>query len=246
MQKNNKKVLSICLLFVLITITLSATIAPASANTLEVPEGFKIIYYTRGSANIEVPSSWPSGGQPTTMLRIVATHIEAGDLGKGDTIFVYSYNPVSPMGPWVPVALFTTSQNALTFYRTVWSGAPVAATTNSKLVSETALNVERHGNRIIAELTAPQTIMWAKIGGGFTSITIPAFTVNLNGVGWFQLTKTSTTLEGYTGASHYTLNDYQLGFNAKGAFTCQAWGYTAKSMTDCAIVMLGIRTYVPP
>jgi len=247
MQKGNLKVLNV-LMLALVTVALLSICTSVSAKVIDLPEGFKIIYYCRGSANIAVPSGWPSGGQPTTMLRIVATHIEAGNMGTSDTIFIYSYNPASSMGPWIPVAIFTTNADALAFYKIVWSGTPAAAPTNSKLISETVLNVERHGNRITAELTSPQTIMWTKASPppSFISVTIPAFKMELNKVGCCLLTKISTTLTGYAGASGYTINDYQLGFNGKGVFSCQAWGYTTQPMTDCAIVMHGIRTYVPP
>jgi hypothetical protein len=253
MQKNSRKVLSVFLLFVLLAVVSSSAFASVFAKNVDVPEGVKIIYYSRGIANIDVPSGWPTGGQPTTMLRIVATHIEAGNMGTGDTISIYSYNPDSPMGPWVPVALFTTNADALPFYRTVWSGTPVAIPpanpTNSKIVSESMLTVERHGNRIIAELKAQQSIMWAKASPppNYIPVQIPAFKMELDNVGGsVHPEPTSEKLTGYAGASDYTLNDDVMGFNANGAFTCAVWSYVERSMTDCAIVMHGIRTYVPP
>jgi hypothetical protein len=249
LQKDRSKAISAFLLFILITITASSFFSSVLSKDVDVPEGIKIIYYSRGSANIEVPQGWPAGGQPTTMLRIVATHIEAGNIGTGDTIFIYSYNPISPLGPWIPVAVFTTNAEALVLYRAVWSGTPLAAPTNSKPVLESALNVERHGNRILAKLTAPQSIMWAKptIPPSYLQVTIPAFKMELDKVGGsVQSEPSSQTLIGYTGASGYTLSDDIMGFDAEGAFTCQAWSYTERPMSNSAIVMHGTRTYVPP
>jgi hypothetical protein len=248
MQKDRNKALSASLLFVLITVIASSVFASALAKNVDVPEGIKIIYYSRGSANVEVPQGWPPGGQSTTMLRIVATHIEAGNMGTGDTIFIYSYNSASPMGPWIPVAVFTTNTEALALYRAVWSGTPVASPTNSKTVLESTLKVERHGNRIIAELTVPQSIMWAKATPppSYLPVTIPAFKMELDKVGGSVHPEPySQTLIGYTGASGYTLNDCIMGFDAAGAFTCQAWSYTERPMGDSAIVMHGTRTYIP-
>jgi hypothetical protein len=250
MQKNSRRIFSVSLLLVLLIVAIQSIVTSVSAcnNRSELPASFDVIYYSRGSANVEVPSGWPAGGVPTTMLRIVATQIEAGSLGKAKTIFIYSYNPSSSIGPWIPVAIFTTNDNALLFYRTVWSGTPAAASTNSRVLSESVFNVQRCGNRIIAELTEPQSIMWSKAvtPPPFTYVTIPAFKIELYNVGGCVLTKTSSTLTGYTGSSGYTINDYQLSFNARGAFICQTWGYNAKPMTDCEIVMHGIRTYTLP
>jgi hypothetical protein len=253
MQKDSKKALNVFLLFVLVTIILSSAFASVTAKNMDVPEGVKIIYYSRGTANIEVPSGWPTLGAPTTMLRIVATHIDAGNMGTGDTILIYSYNPSSPIGQWVPVALFTTNADALPFYRIVWSGTPVAIPptnpTNSKLVSESVLTVERHGNRIIAELKASQSITWTKANPppNYISVQIPAFTMELDNIGGSVRSEpTSQQLIGYAGASRYTINDDVMGFNANGIFTCQAWDSTSQTMMDSEIVMHGIRTYVPP
>jgi hypothetical protein len=246
LQKNTK-ILAAALLLTIVVLSFSQY-SSVYAENINVPEDVKIIYYSRAQGNIQVPANWPLGGVVTPQLRVVATHIEAGNAGTGDFILIYSYNPTSVISPWVPVAFFTDNANLLTLYRTVWKGTPIASPANSKYVPEDMLLVERHGNDITAELKQQQTIYWPKASTPppYIQVTIPTFKVELNKIDGSMHDEVTTVLN-YAGGSGYTLHEKEMGFNAEGVFTCETWwGTTPHTMTSCIHVMHGIQTYAPP
>lgn len=228
-----------------------AVVTPAFAYNFNVPENVaNITYSTGGEGVIEVPADWPpsnANASHPASLKIEAKQIEAGFFGRDEDNIVISV----PYGPiYLPVAFFTTNTNpdALSQVRTILSGLPVSAPTNSKVVSDSALIVERHGNRITVELTVPQMVKWANktAGGKAVDVLIPAFKFELDKVDGSVHREAFHNFTGYPMASKYTDNEEETGFNGVGFFTCSTWGYTAKPMTSCFIVMHGITTYFSP
>lgn len=242
-----KKVLAI-LVFALAAIFAISAVAPAFAKINNLDDGVTRSYLSGGSAVIVTPAGWPSGGIPAGALRIEIHNIESGSVLSGDLLSVQILYP-QPDGSfvWVPIADFTTNPDALPFLKTLMSGLPAALfPLNLKSVSDSVLSVERHGNSITAELTAPQTILWLKPTGGVTPVSIPAFTMSLDKVGGSVHQDGITAFTGYPGASGYTKYVDEMGFYANGAFTCVSWGYVSHPMTDCFIIMHGITTFAPP
>jgi hypothetical protein len=143
-----------------------------------------------------------------------------------------------------PIAFFTTNPNPdlIDWVQNLMSGLPAAGLPgNIRYVSDDVIIVNRHGNSIIVELTAPQTILM-----GTGPVVVPAFTVELNKVGGSVHQDETVALTGYPDASGYTGYVEEMGFNAEGAFTCSAWSYDSVPMTDCFITMHGITIYTPP
>lgn len=245
MQKESAKVLGVFLLLVLATVASSAILTPVFAKNMHVPEDAKIDYWSGGIGVIEVPASWPSGGVPQSTLRFYAFEVEAGSLGSSDVLII----TVPAYGAWVAVAIFATNPNVASFLKTIRSGMPAAmGPLNTKSVSESVLKVERQGNRINVELTAPQKIYWTKTSGtGVILVSIPAFTMELDKIDGSIHKDHIDSFTGYAGASGYLDYVEEMGFNANGAFTCEAWwGTVAHPMTTCFITMHGIMTHVPP
>jgi hypothetical protein len=181
---------------------------------------------------------------PVTSLKIEASHIlDASGGGKDEANIIIS---VPYKAGYLPVAYFTTSPDGLTYTRMLLSGLPPSSPTNSLLVSDDDIAVERHGNRIAVESKASHTVMWTKLVNGLpagvTPVTIPAFSFALEKVGGSVHDDTILDLYGYTGASNYIGYEDEMGFNANGALTGPAgWG----PINDCFVIMHGITTYVP-
>jgi hypothetical protein len=236
-----KAIVAVLMLTLLMVLT---AVSPAFAWNFNVANDGVVLYWEGGEGIVQVPAGWPGGtAANASRLKIEAGHIIAGPNGADKaaiTIFV-NYS-----GGYLPVAYFTTNPDALPFVRTILSGLPIAAPTNSKNVSESDLKVERQGNRITAELKVNQTIMWSKVGGGYTTITIPAFKFELGKVGGSAHVDKPYNFTGYTKSSNYTGTEEEMGFNGNGVFTCTAWSPVARPMTDSFIIMHGITTYFPP
>lgn len=242
-------------------LVMTFAISPALAKNLNVPDGQSVDYYSQAEGFIAVPANGLYTGSPATTLKIVANDILTGSLGPGrDNIDIYIQWPNS-QGTinYIPLALYIATpdpapnpDNVLDFLKTALSGFPSTITvpalgiSNTKAVAENVINVERHGNSISAQLTTPQTIIWPFITGGGRPATIPAFSIELNAVGGSVHFTLVNHLSGYPGASGYTQIVEHMGFEANGALTCQAWGYTDMPMTDALVVMHGITTYIPP
>jgi hypothetical protein len=220
-------------------------VAPAFAKNFNIPEGQNRSYTSGGSGIIVTPE-----GFFIPELRLQANNVEIGIHGSGNNLGISMFIQI-PDGSivTVPIAWFTTNPNpdVIVYLQTLLSGFPASGLPNNiRYVSDSALTVERHGNSIHVELTAPQTILIATPTSGVVPVVIPAFTMELNKVGGSVHKETITSLTGYPGASGYTGYIEEMGFNAEGTFSSLALNYDAQPMTDCFITMHGITTYVPP
>ena len=244
MKKYGKKLCGIFLLLILSITASSFTIGAVSAKDMNIPENAKIDYWTGGIAIVETPASWPAGGLHQSMLRFQGFEVEDGSLGTTDALILSI--PTS-LG-WVAIACFATNPDAAAFMKTVRSGMPAAAgPLNTKTVTADTLVVERHGNSISVELTAPQTIYWTKSSGtGVISIQIPVFTMELSKTDGSVHKDHNDSFTGYNGASKYTVYVDEMGFDATGSFTCPTWNYFDQTMSTCFITMHGINVYLPP
>lgn len=222
-----------------------AAAAPAFAKNFNYPED-QLIHYSSGGEGYIAP---PAGSFGTaTSLKIQLADVQIGTYGHGDTIGI-SLLWNGPNGPvYLAIAWFTSNPNpdVIAWLKTTLSGFPAAMMPNNiRYVSDDVLMVDRHGNSITAELTTPQTIMMMSSTGPIP-VVVPAFTMELNKVGGSIHKETIVQLTGYPGASGWTGYIQEVGFNAEGAFTCQAWSYNGEPMTDCFIAMHQIVNYVPP
>ena len=237
-----KKVLGIAVVFLIMASACS--IVPAFAKNFNY-QG--VIHYSSGG---EGYLALPAGSFGTaTSMKIQLADVQIGTFGHGDTIAI-SLLFIGPNGPvYIPVAWFSSNPNpdVIEWLKTnALSGFPAAALPNNiRYVSDDILMVDRHGNSITGELTTPQTILMMTAAGAVT-VVVPAFTMELNKVGGSVHKETTIELTGYPGASGWTGYIEETGFNAEGAFTCQAWSYNSKPMTDCFIAMHQIVNYVPP
>ncbi len=88
--------------------------------------------------------------------------------------------------------------------------------------------------------------MWNKLPSGYTTVTIPTFSFDIDQVGGSAHVDSILPLYGYKGAANYTVYEDEMGFNAEGTFIVPAgWG----PMANCVVIMHGISTsvpYVPP
>ena len=203
---------------------LFSTLAPAFAKNFNYPEGVDVTYSSGGEGYITTPTG--------ASMRILAADVEIGSGGSGDSIeidILYGTH-------YLPVAFFITNPNPdlIPWLQELFSGLPCANVPGSiRYVSDDVLIVNRHGNSITVELTASQG-------------SVQAFTVELNKVGGSVHRDNTIFLTEYPDASGYTIYIEEMGFNARGVFTCPAWGYDSVSMTDCFITMHGISIHTPP
>jgi hypothetical protein len=232
---------------VLVMSMMLATIAPAFAKNMHVPEGVSIDYYSGGECTVTLPSTWPaepSGMMKGATIRIDVQHHEAGTYGAHDSMNI---DVLGPTGKWLPLAYFTTSADPAfkNLIRAVYAGMPIGNfPTNLKVgLSENDLKVERHGNRIVAELTSPQSVLWPKQVPGFNTVTIPPFKLELDKEGgslhWEEI-------HDFAKYSKYVIYEDNIGFSGTGAITCSTWNFVNQPLTDCDIIMHGISTIVPP
>ncbi len=231
--------------FALASLMTFAAFAPAFAKNFNYPEGQNITYVSGGKGVIAPPAGY--FGMVTSM-RIKANDVEIGTHGSGDNMEIDFLFPMSTGPMYLPIAFFTTNPNpdVIDWLKIVLSGMPCALIPNNmRYVFDDVLIVERHGNSITVELTAPQTILMMTSTGA-VPVVVPAFTVELNKVGGSVHNEEIIELTGYPGASGYTGYIEEMGFNAEGTFTCQAWSYANQAMTDCFILMHGKTIYVPP
>jgi hypothetical protein len=241
-EVNKVKRISVVVLAVSLLMLFGA-LTPAFAKNFNYPEGQDIVYSSGGEGYVATPAGYFG---PVTSMKIRAVNVEIGTHGFGDNIEIDFLFPL-PTGPiYLPIAFFTTNPNpdVIDWLKIVLSGFPAALLPNNiRYVSDDVLIVNRHGNSITVELTAPQTILMMP---GPVSVVVPAFTVELNKVGGSVHQDKTVVLTGYPGASGWTGYTEDMGFNAEGAFTCPAWSYDSEPMTDCFITMHGITIYTPP
>jgi hypothetical protein len=233
----NRKVLGMAVVFLAVAISASS-IVPAFAKNFNYPEGQDITYTSSGEGYIATPAGYFGA---VTSMKIRAVNVEIGTKGGGDNLEIDF--PVPGTSTYIPVAFFTTNPNpdVIDWLKILLSGFPVLLPNNIRHVSDDVLIVNRHGNSITVELTAPQTILM-----GTGPVVVPVFTVELNKVGGSVHQEETVLLTGYPDASGYTGYIEEMGFNAEGAFTCPAWSYDSEPMTDCFITMHGITIYTPP
>ena len=241
------KALIVAVLIGLMAISSFTALSPAFAKDMKLPEGATAIAYESiGTGNIAVPAGWPSGGKPPMNgeMQIMAVHVEGGTFGTCDSAVIQVLDPSGTV--FAPIILLSTSNTYLDYIKNVLSGLP--ASLNSKLLSDDVFIVERHGNRISVELKAPQTVYWTKATPPplVISTLLPTFKFELDQTGGSYHKDSTNSFTGYASSSNYTRVDEEMGFYGNGVFTCDSWGYTNYPMTDCNIVMHGIRTYYPP
>lgn len=231
---------------------LTATVAPALAENLHVPEGAKLFYFTGGvSGEIDVPFGYPFSIHPwhVDKVRIEGSSITGGNSYGGAELIVYFHmNGSGSFQGWAPWGHFITSDNPAdaVWLREFWYMSPTSDVDNTKSIPKNDLTVERHGNSIMISLKTQQQMV----------AHIP-FTV------WFNLPPFEMELKKFGGSVHLTevwnntgygplpgsnwVRDLQrIGFDGTGVFNCPTWGYNAKPIADCLIVMHGIREYIPP
>jgi hypothetical protein len=233
-------------LLALVLSMMAATSAPAFGKDMHVPDGVAIEYWSGGVAMITLPSTWPTG--PTGIMkgatiRIVVQDVEAGTYGPHGNIRIGVLNLGT--GQILPLAYFTTNTDPdlQNFFKALYAGMPVGNFPQNLKVglTENDLKVERHGNRIIAELLTPQAIRWP--GPGFPTVTIPPFKLELDKVGGSFHDYVVDSFAGYSGFVNYW---DMMEFNGNGAIACNGWGFMEQPMTNCEIIMHGITTYGPP
>jgi hypothetical protein len=237
---NEVKRISVVVLAVSLLMLFGA-LAPAFAKNFNYPEGQDIVYSSGGEGFIATPAGYFG---PFTSMRIGAVNVEIGTKGSGDNIEIDFPFPTAEGPIYLPIAFFTTNPNPdlIDWVQILMSGLPAAGLPgNIRYVSDDVIIVNRHGNSITVELTAPQTILM-----GTGPVDVPAFAVELNKVGGSVHRDETVLLTGYPDASGYTGYVEEMGFNAEGAFTCPAWSYNSEPMTDCFITMHGITIYTPP
>ncbi|HII85120.1 TPA: hypothetical protein HA273_00720, partial [Candidatus Bathyarchaeota archaeon] len=238
------KKVAVVVLAVALLLLFSAFV-PVFAKNFNYPEGQLVHYSSGGEGYVAVPAG--SFGAATS-LKIQLADVQIGTYGHGDTIGInFLWQKPDGSSVYIPIAWFTSNPNpdVITWLKTALSGFPVSLSNNIRYVSDDVLMVDRHGNSITAELVTPQTVMLMGQSGPI-SLVVPAFTVELNKVGGSVHKETTLPLTGYPGASGWTGYIKETGFNAEGAFTCQAWSYNSEPMTDCFIAMQQIVNYVPP
>jgi hypothetical protein len=222
------------------------TVAPVLAEDMHVAEGVVAIdYWSGGMCGIVLPSTWPSG--PTGIIkgatiRIDARHHEAGTYGAHDSINI---DVLGSNGKWLPLTYFATNSKPdfKNLLKAVFAGMPIGNFPQNLIVglTENDLKVQRHGNRITAELLATQTVRWP--GSGFPTVVIPKFKVELDQVGGSFHDEPTDNFASYSG---YVLYNDLMGFGGTGTLTCSTWNYVNQPVTPVIITMHGITTYVPP
>ncbi len=244
MKAYHKKTASLFLLIILAIAASSFAFTSVFAKNMNIPGNAKIEYWTGGIGIVETPTDWPNRGLHQSILRFYGFEVEAGTLGPTDVLILAV---PSPLG-WVAIACFATNPDVTPFLKSVRSGMPAAiGPLNTKTVSEDTLRVERHGNQIHVELATAQTIYWANATGtGIITISLPAFTMNLDEIDGSIHKDHVDSFTGYKAASNYTVSVDEMGFNANGSFTCPAWSYLNHVMNTCFITMHGISIYIPP
>jgi hypothetical protein len=239
MKKKYCLFLTISLFMMLIMIT------PVFAKNMHLPEdAIAVDYYSCGMGGITLPSTWPPVNKAMTGLtiRIDARHHEAGTYGSYDSLNI---DALGPNGHYLPLTYFMTSPDLglKTMLKAIFTGMPIGNFPQNLVtgLTENDLVVQRHGNRIFAELKTPQTVRWP--GTGFPLVTIPRFSLELDNFGGslhFEYT------DDFTGYSGYVLNNEVMGFEGTGTLTCSAWNYETAPMAPVYVFMHGITTIYPP
>ncbi len=220
----NKKIM--CLAFIVLFV--AVMVAPAFAKKMDVPEDGYMAYYSGGEAWVVLdPGVFPynSYGFYFTFMEGVTS------LGSGDALTLFVWIPLSG-GYWLPAAFFTTNPDIAAYYEAAW-GSTLAAS-NTIVVPETDLKVDRHGNTITASLT--EQVIQRPFMGDLKEYDLPAFTIELTKVGGSIHQDRSSDMP--VGTNNLDI----MGFEGNGVFNTVGSEY---EMQDCLITMHGIQTYVP-
>ena len=269
----NRKILVIVL--VLVAVMAFAAVAPVFAKNQHLPAGSTWkAYYSGGNAVIDLPAtvqeSWPYPESTATKM-FVGVYRDEMPGYEGNRLFIMFWEimPGETEYSWQPFAEFTTNPNTASFLRTFWGGtavefnlaaattycallginpafAPFLTTDNVFVVSEDALQVERHGNSVFAHIAAQdKPIKQPMTALPDVTFTLPELSMELNKYGGSVHTPVTLYMTGWPGACDGTLVEDLTGFNANGAFTCQAWNLNAAPMSEGWITMHGIQTFYP-
>ena len=227
----------------LASLMMLTAVAPTFAKNMHLPEDANAIdYWSGGICVVELTSTWPSPpARPAAqVIRIDARHHEAGTYGAHDSINI----DVAYGSSWIPVTYFSTNTDPafLDFIKNLYKGLPIGKGTGNARI-ECDLKVERHGNRITAELNTPYEVAWV-IG----RVYIPTFKLEIDQVGGSLHTGFEEDLTGY---SNYNFYEDMMGFDGTSVLHCDAFSFkdppgTLSPRPYCGITMHGITTYFPP
>ena len=162
----------------------SACLSSALAKNMHLPpDAERIIYYTGGQAEIDLPSGLPDYPTWAKKIQIFGVHIEEGSHGGGDSIVIELYSSATEM--WRTTAHITTKPDSVTFLQEFWRGTnvvpPPPSPDNVIDVLDSDLTVERHGNRITVRLETSQELhRYVSTPPSFVSFILPAFKMELD------------------------------------------------------------------
>ena len=257
----NKKI-SISIICVLVAIMVIASVAPAFAKKLKIPEGqVRMFMSGAGEAAIEVEieafypgdaTADPPVPDTTVMelhrIAIFGTNVADSTFGPEDHIRIDLWWPAlfmeQPTGVFMPLVVVGTNDDTLAFLRSTFSGLPPSHPLNNFPASDDIVQVDRHGNRITASLNEDLTVFVLMPTPHY--LTIPAFTMELNKYGGSWHKEGVATMTGWPYASEYTLENEAMGFDANGVLTCEGWNLDEQPMTDGVVIMHRTITFIPP
>jgi hypothetical protein len=257
----NKKI-SISIICVLVAIMVIASVAPAFAKKLKIPEGqVRMFMSGAGEAAIEVEieafypgdaTADPPVPDTTVMelhrIAIFGTNVADSTFGPEDHIRIDLWWPAlfmeQPTGVFMPLVVVGTNNDTLAFLRSAFSGLPPSHPLNNFPASEDIVQVDRHGNSITASLNEDLTVFVLMPTPHY--LTIPAFTMELNKYGGSWHKQGTTTMTGWPYASNVTLENEAMGFDANGVLTCEGWNLDKQPMTAGEIAMHRTITFTPP
>ena len=263
MNKARKKVVASTILLVLSMLVSTLSILPTSAKNMNIDPSTATVYYINGGgeADIDVLSPLPTNYPPSLQkINFRFIHIEIPNEGVSvDTLRVFLYVKMTGATEWSwqPFAIITTSAEHAALARAFWKGTlmeldathltpPLPAsfsTDNVKVVDESQLKVERHGNSVSIIFNAPN-LQLKRPSGPSVYFTLPPFSMELSKFGG-SVHKTSTTvMTGWTDASGYTYIEDKMGFDANGIFTCT--GLTTGAVSNAFVSLKTTQTFIPP
>jgi hypothetical protein len=256
-----KKITLLISAILLITLMVS----PVFAKDYNLPVGQSKDYYSQGEGYISVPAGALFANSPATTLKVICNEVTDGTLGPATCLGLSMPWPNPESTQYIPLAWFVASSNpesanqVVAFLKVLLKGFPsavcvpmtaptaIAGLNNTKVISNSIVSIERHGNSISAQLTQPIDFLYpSSTGKGGVKATLPAFSIEFDKVGGSVHTEKTLIYNYGDQYSKYTQMVEHMGFCAVGAFTCSAWSYIEKPMTNCFIAMHGTSVYIPP
>jgi len=251
-------------ILILAFLMVSAVFTPALAKNPNLPPDASDVVYMggEGSAVISIPDG--SIKATATQMRISVHIDDAPSKYAGVRLWVslYEIPPFATTPSWQPWVELMTNDELAPLIRDFWSGTAIEydvailgiteeplhsllSADNVYVVGDDKLSIERHGNNIRINLAASQQV---KIPGVFPTQywTLPSFSMELNAYGGSWHKELIYPMSGWAGAWGGTLISDEMGFDAKGTFTCSALNYDDVAMTEGWIVMNGKQTFYPP